>query len=98
MAAKTAQSSYKSITGQSQKPHDDSRAHQLDKILHSLDEVNFDPSSFAFSESEDNDHETHLIHWQNSKARKKLSSKLILCAQIFPQSLLYVHFFGNEET
>ena len=36
MAAKIAQSSYKSTAGQSQKPHDDSMAHQLDN---SLDEV-----------------------------------------------------------
>jgi hypothetical protein len=58
MAAKMARSSYKSTTGQSQKPHDDSMAHWLNKILHSLDEVNYDPSSFTFNDDEDNNHES----------------------------------------
>jgi len=81
MAAKTAQSSYKSTTGRSQKPHDDSMAHQLDKILHSLDEVNFDPSSFTFNDSEDNNHKSLVSPTGNiakpAKSRQAGSSNVL---------------------
>ena len=81
MAAKTAQSSYKSTTCQSQKPHDDSMAHQLDKILHSLDEVNFDPSSFTFNDSEDNNHKSLVSPTGNipkpAKSRQAGSSNVL---------------------
>jgi hypothetical protein len=33
-------------------------SHQLDKILQSLDEVNFDPSSFTFNDDADNNDES----------------------------------------
>ena len=71
MAAKMARSSYKSTAGQSQKPHDDSMAHRLDKILHSLDEVNYDPSSFTFNDDEDNNHSPLPRHpYQNHEKIK----------------------------